>query len=93
MFKDCDYKTPMIFVLSAGSDPLEAIQTFANSKKKKLMPISLGQGRLMNLGWLKFRSRGSSEKGYLESQELGRVDSTTKLPLVQNFYARAGSYY
>jgi len=45
VFKDCDYKTPMIFVLSPGSDPLEAIQTFANSKKKKLMPISLGQGK------------------------------------------------
>jgi hypothetical protein len=25
VFKDCDYKTPMIFVLSPGSDPLEAI--------------------------------------------------------------------
>ena len=36
--------TPLIFVLSPGSDPLKALLKFADSKNKRPDPISLGQG-------------------------------------------------
>jgi len=34
--------TPLIFVLSPGSDPLKALLKFAESKNKRPDPISLG---------------------------------------------------
>lgn len=37
--------TPLIFVLSPGSDPLKVLQKFAETKNKKTDPISLGQGQ------------------------------------------------
>lgn len=43
VFKDCDYKTPMVFILSSGSDPLQNLQRFADEEGKKLIPIALGQ--------------------------------------------------
>ena len=45
VFGDCDHVTPMIFVLSPGSDPLANLQRFANKKEMRLNPISLGQGK------------------------------------------------
>lgn len=36
--------TPLIFVLSPGSDPLKALLKFAETKNKRPDPISLGQG-------------------------------------------------
>ena len=58
VFKDCDYKTPMIFVLSAGSDPLAGIQKFAKENNQKLMAISLGQGKIFVLNFkVKEKSR------------------------------------
>ena len=46
VFRDCDHKTPMIFVLSPGSDPLQSLQRFASEASRKLVAISLGQGSL-----------------------------------------------
>ena len=37
--------TPLIFVLSPGSDPLKALLKFAETKNKRPDPISLGQGQ------------------------------------------------
>ena len=45
VFKDCDHKTPMIFVLSSGSDPLQNLQRFSDEKKKTMIAISLGQSK------------------------------------------------
>lgn len=44
VYKDSDHLTPIIFVLSEGSDPLQNIQDFANLNHKKLLAIALGQG-------------------------------------------------
>ncbi|CAD8076520.1 unnamed protein product [Paramecium sonneborni] len=47
-FNDTDHKTPLLFILSPGNDPLAHIMKFANSKKissEKLRIISLGQGQ------------------------------------------------
>lgn len=37
--------TPLLFVLSPGSDPLKALLKFAETKNKRPDPISLGQGQ------------------------------------------------
>mmetsp|Transcript_10 Transcript_10/g.22 ORF Transcript_10/g.22 Transcript_10/m.22 type:complete len:129 (-) Transcript_10:1858-2244(-) len=37
--------TPLIFVLSPGSDPLKVLLKFAETKNKRPDPISLGQGQ------------------------------------------------
>ena len=45
VYKDSTSQTPLIFVLSPGSDPLAAVRQFAESKKKDLRVVSLGQGQ------------------------------------------------
>eukprot|EP00947_MAST-08B_sp_MAST-8B-sp1_P002409 g2409.t1 len=46
-FATSDTTTPLVFVLSVGTDPMKALQTFADQKKmrKKFHSISLGQGQ------------------------------------------------
>ena len=45
VFSDSNCATPLIFVLSPGSDPMKTLTSFAQSKKKDNMHIvSLGQG-------------------------------------------------
>ncbi|KAJ3183889.1 Dynein heavy chain 6, axonemal [Geranomyces variabilis] len=48
-FKDIDNRTPFIFILSTGSDPVSALMKFAASKEinmqERLHMISLGQGQ------------------------------------------------
>lgn len=46
IYNDTDHKTPLIFILSAGADPLSNLLRFA--QVRKLPPpttISLGQGQ------------------------------------------------
>ena len=47
VFKDSSPVTPLIFVLSVGTDPAVALYKFADEMKfsKKLTAISLGQGQ------------------------------------------------
>jgi len=45
IFLDSRNISPLIFVLSAGSDPLQALLKFAATKNKSPDPISLGQGQ------------------------------------------------
>ena len=44
-YKDSTQTTPLIFVLSPGSNPLPFLVNLAESKKKKLLKVSLGQGQ------------------------------------------------
>lgn len=37
--------TPLIFVLSPGSDPMKALEAIALSKKRTLKSVSLGKGQ------------------------------------------------
>jgi dynein heavy chain, axonemal len=48
VFKDSSPTTPLIFVLSQGTDPAAALYKFAEEMKftKKLSVISLGQGQV-----------------------------------------------
>ncbi|CAG9334937.1 unnamed protein product [Blepharisma stoltei] len=45
IYKDSSRTAPLIFILSPGSDPLRALQNFADNKRKKLETRSLGQGQ------------------------------------------------
>jgi dynein heavy chain len=45
VFKDSGPSIPLIFVLSPGADPLNNLETYAKSKKKEVMKVSLGQGQ------------------------------------------------
>lgn len=44
IYKDSSSTTPLIFVLSPGSDPMNALSKFGELKKKAIEPVSLGQG-------------------------------------------------
>lgn len=45
IFKDSTPSSPLIFVLSPGADPLNALETYAASKKRQVNKVSLGQGQ------------------------------------------------
>lgn len=45
IYADSSNVTPLIFVLSPGSDPFASLNVFAQSKKKQILSISLGQGQ------------------------------------------------
>jgi dynein heavy chain, axonemal len=42
IYKDSSSTTPLIFVLSPGSDPMNALNKFGELKKKSIEPVSLG---------------------------------------------------
>lgn len=44
VFKDSGPSTPLIFVLSPGADPLNALEKYGETKKKLIEKVSLGQG-------------------------------------------------
>mmetsp|Transcript_11720 Transcript_11720/g.17902 ORF Transcript_11720/g.17902 Transcript_11720/m.17902 type:complete len:621 (+) Transcript_11720:841-2703(+) len=45
IFKDSAPTIPLVFVLSPGADPLNNLEKYAESKKKAVMKVSLGQGQ------------------------------------------------
>ena len=54
VFKDSSPTIPLIFVLSAGTDPASDLYKFADKLRfsKKLSAISLGQGQVCTLDFL-----------------------------------------
>lgn len=44
IYKDSTNVTPLIFVLSPGSDPKSALDKYAETRKKEIQGVSLGQG-------------------------------------------------
>lgn len=44
IFKDSSPIAPLVFVLSPGADPLNNLEKYAESKKKLVQKVSLGQG-------------------------------------------------
>jgi len=45
VFKDSGPTIPLIFVLSPGADPLNSLEKYAETKKKHVDKVSLGQGQ------------------------------------------------
>ena len=50
VYKDSSPSSPLVFVLSSGTDPAKSLNEFAETMKmgKRLFSISLGQGQVMN---------------------------------------------
>lgn len=44
VFEATDYKTPFVFILGTGADPMGKIDKFKLEKGKNIKNISLGQG-------------------------------------------------
>ena len=44
VYGDSTTITPLIFILSPGSDPFASLNAFSEEKDKKITAISLGQG-------------------------------------------------
>jgi dynein heavy chain len=44
VFKDSTPTAPLIFVLSPGADPLNSLEKYAESRKRAVSKVSLGQG-------------------------------------------------
>lgn len=65
VFKDSNSTTPLIFVLSPGTDPAADLYKFAEEMKfsKKLSAISLGQGQVREGGWWRRREPVSWASG------------------------------
>ena len=45
IYADSTSTSPLIFILSPGSDPFASLSSFAGIKKKQIKAISLGQGQ------------------------------------------------
>jgi len=45
IYPDSNAITPLIFLLSPGSDPFVSLNSFSQEKKKEMFSISLGQGQ------------------------------------------------
>lgn len=45
IYGDSTSTSPLIFILSPGSDPFASLSSFAATKKKQIKSISLGQGQ------------------------------------------------
>jgi dynein heavy chain, axonemal len=45
IYADSNSTSPLIFILSPGSDPFASLSSFAQAKKRIIKPISLGQGQ------------------------------------------------
>lgn len=45
IYADSSSTSPLIFILSPGSDPFASLSSFAQAKKRIIKPISLGQGQ------------------------------------------------
>mmetsp|Transcript_23212 Transcript_23212/g.34068 ORF Transcript_23212/g.34068 Transcript_23212/m.34068 type:complete len:1122 (+) Transcript_23212:47-3412(+) len=45
LLKEMDYYTPIIFLLSAGADPTDSIETLARRKRRGVECVSMGEGQ------------------------------------------------
>ena len=45
IFEEMTWQTPVIYLLSVGADPTDAIQYFCHRKKRTMQTVSMGQGQ------------------------------------------------
>ncbi|KPA85080.1 putative dynein heavy chain [Leptomonas pyrrhocoris] len=71
--KDSTPHTPIIFILSQGADPMEALQTLARTEDKELQYVSLGQGQSENARRLIASCRTSGAWALLQNCHLSQT--------------------
>lgn len=83
VYKDMTPSTPLIFILSAGSDPMSALQKYANEMEflEKLQSISLGQGQGAAAEVLLNKGRNSGQWIYLQNCHL----SISWMPALESY--------
>jgi len=45
IYRNMDSRTPVIYLLSAGADPTDSIETLAKKKKREVVCVSMGEGQ------------------------------------------------
>ncbi|KPI86557.1 putative dynein heavy chain [Leptomonas seymouri] len=71
--KDSKPFTPIIFILSQGADPMEALQSLAKAEGKDLQYVSLGQGQSENAKRLIISCRNSGAWALLQNCHLSQT--------------------
>jgi dynein heavy chain, axonemal len=71
--KDSTPHTPIVFILSQGADPMEALQSLAKAEGKDLQYVSLGQGQSENAKRLITSCRSSGAWALLQNCHLSQT--------------------
>eukprot|EP00744_Colponema_vietnamica_P002494 GILI01003899.1.p1 GENE.GILI01003899.1~~GILI01003899.1.p1 ORF type:complete len:1783 (+),score=399.51 GILI01003899.1:800-5350(+) len=72
-YADSSIGTPIVFVLSQGSDPMNTLQSFANFSKKNLVYVSLGQGQGENAKRIIENARKTGDWAMLQNCHLSKT--------------------
>jgi dynein heavy chain len=83
IYNDSSRTTPLIFILSPGSDPFRALKKFADSKRKNLETRSLGQGQGVYAKELILRSLETGDWVLLQNCHL----ATSWMPTLEKIVA------
>ena len=79
-YEDSSPSTPIIFILSQGSDPMNMLQAFAAQQRKRLQYVALGQGQGDNAKKIIDSCKRSGEWAMLQNCHL----SKTFMPELEN---------
>ncbi|CBZ35711.1 dynein heavy chain, putative [Leishmania donovani] len=71
--KDSTAHTPIVFILSQGADPMEALRSLAKAEERELQCVSLGQGQSENAKRLIATCRKSGAWALLQNCHLSKT--------------------
>ncbi|KAK7195048.1 dynein heavy chain [Novymonas esmeraldas] len=71
--KDSSAHTPIVFILSQGADPMDALQSLARAEERELQYVSLGQGQSENAKRLIATCRKSGAWAMLQNCHLSQT--------------------
>lgn len=89
IWNDSYRNSPLIFILSPGSDPFRALSKYADTRQKKLLPLSLGQGQGDHAEEIIYRSLESGDWVLLMNCHLAESWMPRLEQIVQNISPEA----